>query len=75
MDHIAALIRLNRTVRDAQSVLRDHLLRGLSDAEAVRKLRDVLDEPDFLRFQRSLEGLPEPGDDEPRRPEDPLPYR
>lgn len=75
MDHVAALIRLDRAVRDAQSVLRDHLLTGMSDADALRKVRDILDEPEFLRFQRSLEGIPEASEEEPRGPEDPLPYR
>ncbi len=75
MDQIPALIRLDRAVRDAQAVLRDQLLSDMSADDAVRKLRDVLEDEEFLRFQRSLEGMPEPGDDRPRGPEDPLPYR
>jgi hypothetical protein len=77
VDQIAALLRLDRVVREAQAVLRDHLLSGggMNAEDAVRKLRDVLEDEEFLRFQRSLEGMPEPGDDGPRGPEDPLPYR
>ncbi len=76
MDPLPAVLRLDRTVREAQAVLRDQVLPGgLSADEALRKLRDVLEDEDFLRFQRTLEGNPEPGDESPRGPEDPLPYR
>ena len=76
VDQISALIRLDRVVREAQAVLRDHVLsNGLAPEDALRKLRDVLEDEEFLRFQRSLEGIPEPGDEGPRGPEDPLPYR
>jgi hypothetical protein len=76
VDQIAALIRLDRVVRDAQAILRDQLLPGgMAADEAIRRLRDVLEDEDFLRFQRGLEGMPEPGDEGPRSAEDPLPYR
>lgn len=76
MDQVAAIIRLDKVVREAQAILRDATLgAGLSAADAIRKLRDVLEDEEFLRFQRSLEGHAEPGDEGPRGPEDPLPYR
>ena len=75
VDQIAAILRLDRIIRDAQAVLRDHLLSGgMSDEETIRKLREMLEDEDFLRFQRALEGMPEPGDDG-IGPQDPLPYR
>ncbi len=75
MDQMTAIIRLDRVVRDAQAVLRDHLTSGTMTADdALRRLRDVLEEEDFVRFQRALEGTGGP-EAEPIGPEDPLPYR
>ena len=76
VDQVAALIRLDRAVREAQAVLREHLLPGgMAPEDAIRQLRDVLEDEEFVRFQRSLEGIPEPGDEGPRGPQDPLPFR
>jgi hypothetical protein len=76
VDPVAALIRLDRVVRETQAVLRDHLLDGgMTADEAVRRLREVLEDEGFVAFQRSLEGMPEPGDQGPRGPQDPLPFR
>ncbi|MGQ7791255.1 hypothetical protein ACUN0C_02475 [Faunimonas sp. B44] len=75
MDQMTAIIRLDRALRAAQAVLRDHLTSGTMTAdEALRRLRDVLEDEDFVRFQRALEGTGTP-DAEPIKPEDPLPYR
>ena len=75
MDTVAALIRLDRAVREAQAALRDNLLPGgASDADIIRKLRDVPEDEDFVRFQRGLEGTDRP-EAEDIGPEDPLPYR
>lgn len=74
MDQTSALLRLDRTVREAQAVLRDHLVdKAMSDREALERLRGILEDEDFLRFQRALEGLDLPPEE--IGPEDPLPYR
>lgn len=72
----AALIRLDRTLREAQRVLRDYVVSGRSHSAetVVDELLAILDDEDFVAFQKSLEGE---ADSEPRPigPEDPLPYR
>lgn len=74
MDQITALMRLDRVVRKAQAVLRAHLTDSrMSDRDALEQLRDVLDDEDFLQFQRILQGREE--GPEAIGPEDPLPYR
>jgi hypothetical protein len=74
MDPTTAVIRLDRTVRDAQAVLRDHLTsREMSDRDALERLRGILEDEDLLRFQRALEGLDQPPEE--IGPQDPLPYR
>lgn len=74
MDQIKALMRFDRTVREAQAVLRDHLTDSrMSDRDALQRLREILEDEDFLRFQAQLEGREERPEE--IGPEDPLPYR
>jgi hypothetical protein len=75
MDAIAALIRLDRIVREAQAALRENVLPGgPSDEETIRTLREILEDEDFTRFQRDLEDLDRP-EAEKIGSADPLPYR
>ncbi|MYZ48796.1 hypothetical protein [Propylenella binzhouense] len=75
MDPMSAVIRLERAVRDVQAILREQLVAGgLSAEEALRRVRDVVEDEDFVRFQRALEGV-EASEETPTGPEDPLPYR